>query len=271
MRLTPLPARLAALATTAVLLTSCSDDSSGDPSPVEDSPTSVPAGDLVDATRLTDAAGEDELVPGQYAMGFSSPDADTPMVLIDVPAGYSGRGDGFEISAQGEDGSAFRHLDTWTVAVVATESCGPTEWVDPGPAVDDLAEALRALEVWETTPPRPVTIGGHEGVTMELNVPENLPDGCGGQPASFREHTGGTQGIGPGKVQRLWIVDVDGRRLMLLAGYFPGPEGPTPEQVDEMTAMVERATFVELTRCRDRPGGNARPQLVASVRLSISG
>jgi hypothetical protein len=80
---------------------------------------------------------------------------------------------------------------------------------------------------------------------MELNVPKDRPDGCGDRPASFRDHAGGTQGIGPGKTQRLWIVDVDGRRLMFLAGYFPGPEGPTPEEVDELTAMVEEATFVD--------------------------
>ena len=245
MRLTPLPAGLAALATTAVLLTSCSDDAPGDPSPGADSPTSAPAGDLVDATRLTDAADEDELAPGLYAMGFSSPDDDTPLVLIDVPAGYTGRGDGFEISAEDEDGAAFRHLDTWTVDDVATEACGPTDWVDPGPGVDDLADALGALGVWETTQPRPVTIGGHEGVTMELNVPADLPDRCDNGPASFRDHVGGTQGIGPGKTQRLWIVDVDGRRLMLLAGYFPDREGPTPEQVVELTAMAEQATFVD--------------------------
>jgi hypothetical protein len=80
---------------------------------------------------------------------------------------------------------------------------------------------------------------------MELNVPKDLPDGCGDRPASFRDHAGSTQGIGPGKTQRLWIVDVDRRRLMFLAGYFPGPEGPTPEHVDELTAMVEEATFVD--------------------------
>ena len=40
-------------------------------------------------------------------------------------------------------------------------------------------------------------------------------------------------------------MDVDGHRLMLIAGYFPGPEGPTPKQVDEMTQMAEGATFVD--------------------------
>jgi len=31
--------------------------------------------------------------------------------------------------------------------------------------------------------------------------------------------------IGPGKTQRLWILDVDGHRVMLIAGYFPDRPG----------------------------------------------
>ena len=166
------------------------------------------------------------LTPGPYAMGFSSDQADAPMVVIDVPAGYRGRGDGYEICGRGRRG--FRHFDTWTVAEVAAQPCGGTAWVDPGPSVDDLADALAALPVWESTQPAPRTIGGYEGVFMELNVPADIPAKCQGELHSWRDHPGGTQGIGPGKTQRLWIVDVDGHRLMFVAGYFPGPEGPTP-------------------------------------------
>ena len=123
---------------------------------------------------------------------------------------------------------------------MATAPCGDADWVDPGPGVDDLADALAALPVWESTPPVARTIDGHEGVYMELNVPADVPAECqGGELLSYRDHEGGTQGIDLGKTQRLWIADVDGHRLMLVAGYFPGPEGPTPEQVDEMTRMAE--------------------------------
>ena len=209
----------------------------------EDPQTSSPSGDLVQATRLADVAAADTLLtPGLYAMGFSSDEDDVPMVLIDVPAGYLGRGDGYEITAAEDD---FRHFDTWTVAEVAEQPCGGTAWMDPGPTVDDLADALAALPVWETTEPAPTTIGGYEGVFMELNVPANIPATCQGDLLSWRDHSGGTQGIAPGKTQRLWIVDVDGHRLMLVVGYFPGPEGPSPKQVDEMTQMAEGATFID--------------------------
>ncbi len=237
------PIRIAALTVTAALLTSCSSGSGGGDSGGGD-PTSEPSRDFVSATRLTDAAGDSTLAPGCYAMGFVSPEADPPMVLIEVPAGYHGRGDGYEI-AGADESSGFRHLDTWTVDEVATRACGDTEWVDPGPSVADLADALRSLSVWETTRPVPVTIGGHEGVFMELNVPARLRGACRTELSSWRAHLGGFQGIGAGKAQLLWIVEVDGQRLMLVVGYFPRADGPSPRLVEEMVAMAETAEFAD--------------------------
>ncbi len=235
--------RITLLAVVTILLTACSDDRNTSASSGEDEPTSSPSGDLVQATRLADVATSDAgLTPGRYAMGFSSDQADTPMALIDVPAGYLGGGDGYEISSEK---GGFRHFDTWTVAEVAEQPCGGTAWVDPGPGVDDLADALAALPVWESTDPAAVTVGGHEGVFMELNVPDEYPAACQGELLGWRDHLGGTQGIGPGKTQHLWIVDVDGHRLVLVAGYFPGPEGPTPGQIREVTRMARNATFVD--------------------------
>jgi len=229
------PALAAALASAAVLLTACSNDAQ----------TPSPAKEVVRATRITEVADSDSpLTPGPYAMGIGSDRTDTPMVVIDVPAGYVGRGDGFEIFAD-IDGPAFRHFDTWTVSEVAENPCGETEYFDPGPTVDDLADALAALPVWETTPPAPRTIDGHAGVFLELNVPDKMPAECHDRPRSWIDVHGSTQGIGPGKTQLLWIVDVDGHRLMLVAGYFPGRKGPTPQQVDEMIKMAEGARFVD--------------------------
>ncbi len=245
MRLSSTTGRLAALATTAILLTACDDEADVGGSPGEVSQPSSPSGDPVLATRLADVAADTDLTPGRYAIGFSSNQTDPPMVLIDVPAGYRAGGDGYEISAEDNDGTGYRHFDTWTVSEVAEQPCGDTAWVDPGPGVYDLADALAALPVWESTRPVPVTVGGHQGIVMELNVPADIPDKCRSELLSWHDHLGGTQGIGAGKTQRLWIVDVDGHRLMLIAGYFLGHGGPTPKQVDEMTKMAEMAAFVD--------------------------
>lgn len=249
----------ATLATILVLLPACSDDQaagaaadadSATPSPPAPAPASADPGAAPEnATPLRDLAAETRLAPGRYVMDVSSEYTEEPSVLIDVPAGYRSLGDGYEIVANENDDSGFRHFGTWTVGQVATRPCDvSTTWVDPGPAVDDLADALASLPVWETTRPVPTTVGGHEAAFMELNVPADLPARCGGNmPHSFQDHLGGTQGISSGKTQLVWIVDVDGRRVVLLAGYFPGPEGPTARQVQELSTMAEGATFVEAT------------------------
>ena len=134
-------------------------------------------------------------------------------------------------------------MDGWL-----SNRAGETGWVDPGPGTEDLADALAALPVWESTRPARLRVGGYEAFSMELNVPSHIPAECHGELLSWHDHLGGTQGIAEGKVQRLWIVDVDGHRLMLIAGYFPGATGPTHQQIDEMTRMAEMATFVDADR-----------------------
>ena len=228
-----------ALATMTLSFAACTDDASGG----DAASPSAPSADLVQATRLADVPEGTAMAPGLYAMDFVSDRADTPMVVINVPAGYTGGGGGAKFFADGDVG--FRHFDAWTVAEVAAAPCGDTDWVDPGPSVSDLTDALTALPVWDSTTPVPLTLAGHDGVYMELNVPARVPAGCLGQPRSWRDVNGSYQGVGEGKTQRLWIVDVDGQRLMLVAGYFPGPEGPTPAQVDELTRMAEGASFVD--------------------------
>jgi hypothetical protein len=45
---------------------------------------------------------------------------------------------------------------------------------------------------------------------------------------------------GPGQIDEVWVVDVDGTLVLFDAGYFAG----TPaEYVEEMRDMVESATF----------------------------
>ena len=51
----------------------------------------------------------------------------------------------------------------------ACDSSG-TEF-DPGPSVDDLANALASLEDFEATAPADVTVSGYEGKRVALTVP----------------------------------------------------------------------------------------------------
>ena len=108
-----------------------------------------------------------------------------------------------------------------------------------------LVAALSAQRTTRTSKPVPVTLDGHHGSYLELTVPATVrvarcADGYfmpwEGKPADA-QHSVET----PGTVEHLWILDVDGQRVVLDA--IAAPE-VTPAEVDELTAMVESVEFV---------------------------
>jgi hypothetical protein len=124
------------------------------------------------------------------------------------------------------------------VTNVVQEGCTAHVAADPpvGPTVDDMATALAVLSPFVLTkPPTAVTIDGFSGKYLELTVPDlavelseddavftDCADGelwsWMGAPLSFAYH-GYTH---PGQVEEFWLLDVDGTRLMIVAGTSPG-------------------------------------------------
>jgi hypothetical protein len=199
---------------------------------------------------MSDLTEGTELVPGRYAGEFASTkrSGEGPLAVITIPAGYFAGDDASAVSTA--DDSPFRHLDLWTVSKVVQDPCSGPVYTDPGPTVQNLADALAALPVWKSTKPKPVTVGGYQGLVMDFNVPDPTPSGCGDQPFHWVDDQGGSQGVGLGKRQRLWILDVAGERVMILAGWFPAEgsdpaAGVTPAQTKELVGMAETITFVE--------------------------
>jgi hypothetical protein len=197
---------------------------------------------------MSDLTEGSAVVPGRYAGEFPSTtrSGEGPLAVVTVPSGYLAGG----ASGVFVDEGGFRHLDLWTVSKVVEDPCSGPVYTDPGPSVQDLADALTALPVWESTEPKPVTVGGYQGLVMDFNVPDPTPDGCGDEPYHWVDEMGGSQGLGPGKHERLWILDVAGQRVMILAGWFPAggsdpAAGVTPAQAKELVGMAESITFVE--------------------------
>jgi hypothetical protein len=105
-----------------------------------------------------------------------------------------------------------------------------------GPTVVDMATALAALKPFELTkPPTAVTAFGFSGKYLELTVPDIAFEVAGddttftdclngelwswiGPPLSFAYH-GYSH---PGQAEEIWLLDVDGQRLMIVAGTSPG-------------------------------------------------
>jgi len=193
--------------------------------------------------------------PGSYTGTFetSKRAQPLPLAVVRVPAGYVVEGTGEIAADTSAAGPGLRHLALWFVADVISAPCsGSATWTDPGPTARDLAVALAALPVWESTTPAPVTVGGYDGYVMDFDVPDPIPARCDGMLYHWRDDIGGSQGIGPGKRQRLWILDVAGQRVVILAGWFPAgvsdPDaGTTPAQAEELIRMAEGITFVAPT------------------------
>jgi hypothetical protein len=227
------------LAAAVVVLAACSDDTT-------EAETIGPDYVLL----LDDDSNPDQVQgePGTYALtarGSGTP----PLAVLDVPAGYSN----FGFFALWPDVNAskqpFRSVQYWTVDGVFLDPCAMDEDApDAGTTVEDLAAALSAQKRSAVSQPEPVTLDGHPGLYLELTASSDIAfEDCAlgyyayweGVPDDA-QHTADS----PGTVDRAWILDVDGERVVLTA--VSVPEVPD-QKVDELTTMVESVRFVEPT------------------------
>lgn len=108
----------------------------------------------------------------------------------------------------------------------------------PGPTVDDLAAALTTVTGLEATPPTAVTVDGHPGKQLTLTAPDSVA-GCtlheGGMPLWQLPH-GAVFTMLPAQQRSLWIVDVDGLRLVISADKFPST---TPEDLAAAQGILD--------------------------------
>ncbi len=246
----------AALAAVAVLLAACGNDetagarsgATSSASATTDAATdAATAGDYV--LLLDDDSDPDQMKgrPGSYAFTARG-DGEPPLAVADVPAGYTNFGFFAIWPVDSADESApFRGLHYWTVYAVHENPCrtvgGATEI---GDSVDDLADALAAQNLTTATAPEPVSVDGHDGVYLELTMPTGIDfEQCEegyftlweGKPGDAQHTTDS-----PGLVERLWIIDVDGHRVVLAT---LAADDVSAAHVDEMTAIVESVRFVD--------------------------
>ena len=101
----------------------------------------------------------------------------------------------------------------------------PCQWqgseIEPpvGPTVDDLANALASQAERGDAVPVDVTIGGYDGKLIELSVPPDI-DFADCDHGEFRSWSGRFH-QGPGQVDLVYILDVDGQRTVIDAAYMP--------------------------------------------------
>ncbi len=119
------------------------------------------------------------------------------------------------------------------------DACNPGfDRLDVGPTIEDLADAFADQPRRIATDPVETTLGDFPAMYLELSVDPEQPVGCGTIVSFYASNF--TRGLFGGESQRLWIVDVDGTRLVIEAFDFPG----TPDEaVQAATDIVESIEF----------------------------
>jgi hypothetical protein len=242
---TTLARPLAGAVVIVVLLGGCSDDPSRTAAasgPRSSTPTSGPAtGAATDYRRLPHSDHRVPLEPGAWALtAIGTPGM--PEAVFYVPRGYVAEGP-FVFGDDPEPRSDHRILGYWTATFLYDNPCASTGTFDPGRTVRDLAEALGSQRFFTTTDARPVTLDGHQGLFLAMTGPKDLDYAtCRDKDLELWESppTGARYIAGPA-TDRIWIVDVDGDRVVVDIG--TAADVPR-HQVRALTAIAESVRFV---------------------------
>jgi len=233
----------------ALLLGACSDDSgasAGGPSPTPSDPSSISSSTTDDPSdysilgpyTLTD------LEPGRYAVTASG-SRDVPLAVVELSGEGLNGGGGYIWTVGGapeNDGWIFGY---WTVAGVYVNPCtraGGT--FDTKSSPDLFLEALAAQGITTTSHAKPVMLGGYDGIYVELTSPTAL-DYTTCREAGLTIFDSTTKGdqhliVTPGAVERYWVLDVNGERVVLIG--ITTPE-TTDSQLEQLRGIVESVQF----------------------------
>ena len=220
----------AAVLAAIAVLTSCSnDDPAATPQAESDEPKTPSSTPSATYEIVPDESGA--IGAGSWAVRAEE-SAEVPLAVIDVPtAGFTG-GERWIWTNEAV-------LGYWTVSGVHTDPCtrsGPAASV--GDTVEDLAAALDAQRLTTATDPVPVAVDGHDGLYLELSTPADL-DYATCQKDGLVAWDDAPAWTEPA-VTRLWILDVDGQRVVLTLN---GEPTKATERV--FTGMVRSAEFVQ--------------------------
>jgi hypothetical protein len=204
------------------------------------------------ASITTLGIGDESLAAGTYRIDLAN--AETvrdgesrwPAALLTVPKGWSNL-DGWLVH-RGGIGSTPVSVQFWSVAQVYGNPC---KWqgtlFTPGPTVDDLVKALVARPLRNATKPTAVMVDGNPGKYLEWSVPAGIDFAtCDvDQGTHYFESWKGPLDSdryqqAPGQIDRLWILNISGDRLVIDAFSMPSA---TSAEIKELLGVVASIRF----------------------------
>ena len=219
------------------------------PSPAP-SPAVFPEGPLpAGSYTIQPFAGSGGLCMGQAGCIEAGAEDDSIRITLTLPDGWTG----FEAAVvptvesyrpPGGAGLLFgRGGWLYTVSKVCGGS-GPDAPTGPniptGTTVDEFVTALVDHPDLDVTSPVDVSLGGYSGQYLELRAPANTTtDELGPDPSGCNYYFVWEPGVyaqGPNALWRIWVLDVDGIRMVVRGDSFPGT---SPQVQAQMQSIVD--------------------------------
>ncbi len=213
---------------------------------VEPAPAAEPT---VAATTIapTTVAPTPTVAPPTKTVSFPVPSANDIPVTFTVPDDWVVDGPAAYVDNSGGHGVVFDGI-----ANIYADGC---QWVllDPpvGPTVDDLVAAWANLPGFAATAAVDVTVDGYAGKPLELTVPDYDLGGCKvkvgiGPVYALYDFSGMSNEDAPGYFAwfrdphfQIWVLDVDGTRLVITANKVPTISPQNRAALEELLASIQ--------------------------------
>lgn len=207
----------------------------GDPQ-VSPTPVPTPLGTIMEGNPVL-------LEPGTYVTA----DPFLVRVTLTVPGGWNGKlGGPYALYLARQNGGGEVIVSVFDN--VSADPCDQNQGLlnpPPGPTVDDLATALTTRPGLVATTPTDVTFGGYAGKQFTITAPADFT-GCALGPEGYtvwQLPLGAVYTMTVGQRDRIWILDVDGQRIVIDA---QEPAGQ-PEQINaEIQGIVDSIRLAPL-------------------------
>lgn len=165
-------------------------------------------------------SGQPELAAGRYSVhsGITMP------VTAEVPNGWAAVtnwGVRVPVGYDAPDGGGVRFYTVGNLFNNPGSYADGRQDPPVGPSVDDLIQAIQEQTEWTSSTPTDVTIGGFAAQHVRITIPDDAE--FGNEFYLFQdEGTGQIWGLAPGQMFDVYVVDVDGERLVLDVFHYPG-------------------------------------------------